>query len=179
MPPMTTSNHKNTCIRPDSIVSAADSDLEAIVSSDGPFTALNGGRKGMRSKSGCPMHASSSSSKTGPKIISIPPADSNLPPPVVQVSKGPKQLKSILKGGAGNKPSSNITTNPLVVDPHPSSHCRESSTGSTGSSESSPPPLTDATPAVHISKASVPKPPLRTSSSMNSNGKNVSEALHV
>ena len=176
---MTTSNHKNTCIRPDSIVSAADSDLEAIVSSDGPFTALNGGRKGMRSKSGCPMHASSSS-KTGPKIISIPPADSNLPPPVVQVSKGPKQLKSILKGGAGNKPSSNITTNPLVVDPHPSSsHCRESSTGSTGSSESSPPPLTDATPAVHISKASVPKPPLRTSSSMNSNGKNVSEALHV
>ena len=158
-PPLTSNNHKNTCStsptrhpRPDSIASAVDADLEAIVSNDGPLATSK-----IRGRPGCPVH------KSGPKIISIP-AD-NSAPPLVQVSKAPKQLKGILKGS-----KSHITTNPL------------SSSGgghSSESSESSRQSLTDATAsAVHISKSSsIPKPPQRTSSSMNS--KNVSEALHV
>ena len=108
---------------------------------------------------------------------------------VFQVSKGPKQLKGILKGG-----KSNITSNPMVVPAdsasfnllqpialHQQHSTRQNSQDSNSTCSDTPPPLTDATipppppSAVHISKA--PKPPLRTSSSMNS--KNVSEALHV
>ena len=159
MPPLNSNNHKNTCIRPDSIASAADSDLDALISGDGPFTS------GRRRKS-CPMHKGGPGAPP-PKIISIPPDTST--PPLVQVSKGPKQLKGILKGG-----KSNITPNPLsgggVVLGGVGMEGGSSREGSF--SDSTPPPLADA---VHISKA--PKPPLRTSSSMNS--KNVSEALHV
>lgn len=163
LPPLTSNNHKNTCnatsLRPDSIASAVDADLEAIVSGDGPFSSTVSNH---RKRSKCPMHKSG----VGPKIISIP--SDNSPHPVVQVSKGPKQLKGILKG-----PKSNITTNPMLSN---GMNSKESSVTS-GCSDSSPPPLTDAMQptAVHISKA--PKPPQRTSSSMNS--KNVSEALHV
>ena len=98
----------------------------------------------------------------------------------MQVSKGPKQLKGILKGG-----KSNITSNPLVpAEPSNIAVAGAASNSSSGGSRDSssgcsdtPPPLADATLpiAVHISKA--PKPPQRTSSSMNS--KNMSEALHV
>lgn len=141
---MSSNNHKNTCIRPDSIASAVDTDLESLLNHDpGPFRSAK-----------CPMHKKGLPSK----IIQIP---SDTSQPIVQVSRGPK-LKGILKGAKNN-----ITTNPIL-------NSRESSV--TSACSESPPPLTDATlPAVHISKA--PKPPLRTSSSMNS--KNVSEALHV
>jgi len=157
MPPLTSNNHKNTCNptrRPDSIASAVDSDLEAIVCGDGPFATS---KSSTRRKS-CPVH------KNGPKIIAIP-ADHSSPPPI-QVSKAPKQLKGILKASC----KSNITTNPFGN----SSNSESSASGS--DSVPIPMPLTDA--AVHTSKSSsIPKPPQRTSSSMNS--KNVSEALHV
>ena len=134
----------------------------------------------------CPLHKSSSSG-SGPKIIAIPKEDSSKH--LVQLTKGPKQLKSILK------PSKNITTNPVdsLLPPPPGpplkkgevrrTNSRETSTSSSGGS---PPSLEtndliNDLSGVHISlsssSSSKPKPPMRTSSSMNS--KNVSEALHV
>ena len=189
MPPLISNNHKNTCspsanntqYRPDSIASAADSDLDAILCRDGPFTTNNSANSRNRRKS-CPMHKggpsvsiSSATSASGPKIINIPPDTSN---PVVQVSKAPKQLKGILKGG-----KSNITPNPLGVPTPPSGasggktvEVTVNSREGSFNSDSSPPPLSDpTTSAVHIPKA--PKPPLRTSSSITT--KSVSEALHV
>ena len=181
-----------TC-RPDSIASATDSDLEAILSredtgdkrgSRGNASAGGGSSATANSKAtSCPLHKSSA----GPKIIAIPKDTSK---PVVQLTKGPKQLKGILK------PSKNITTNPvecLLPPPPPPTmkappslgvvnhlRHRESSSSTSTSSGGSPPSLEtndliNDLSGVHIS--SKPKPPMRTSSSMNS--KNVSEALHV
>lgn len=177
MQPTTSNNHKNTCstttIRPDSIASAVDSDLEAMLIGDGPFASSSAL---IRRRKSCPMHKGQT---VGPKIINIP-ADTSKP--IVQVSKGPKQLKGILKGG-----KSNITSNPMApadqanLQQSTMSNNSSSRDSSSACSDSTPPPLTDATlpvpssAAIHISKA--PKPPLRTSSSMNS--KNMSEALHV
>ena len=168
MPPLTSNNHKNTCNttslrpRPDSIASAVDSDLEAIVCGDGPFATASKTSNAPRRKS-CPVHKSSG----GPKIIAIPADHSS--PPQIQVSKAPK-LKGILKASC----KSNITTNPFGNSVASSAAASESNATS-GASDSVPMPLTDV---VHISKSSsIPKPPQRTSSSMNS--KNVSEALHV
>ena len=217
--------------RPDSIASATDSDLEAILSREdtGPTgichdnvstkrgaIAVAAASSNHRSSSksnitnsvtskgsqlSCPLHTKSNV-MLGPKIIAIPRDTSKH---VVQLTKGPKQLKGILKMPAKN----NITTNPVeslglppVPPPPPLSsstaaaaaamsqqakNCRETSaTSSSGSSGGSPPALEKATTndlindlsGVHISLSSKPKPPLRTSSSMNSkNG--VSEALHV
>ena len=208
--------------RPDSIASATDSDLEAILSREdtgGPSLchdvtkrgaiAVGSSNRGKSSnitnsvtsasggQSSCPLHTKSNNVMLGPKIIAIPRDTSKH---VVQLTKGPKQLKGILKMPAKN----NITTNPVeslglglppVPPPPPSAttsmmsqqakNCRETSTSSSGSSGGSPPALEKATndlindlSGVHISLSSKPKPPLRTSSSMNSkNG--VSEALHV
>jgi hypothetical protein len=171
LPPMTTSNHKNTC-RPDSIAST-DSDLDAIL---GSFGMEGAGRNSRPPPRKCPLHKN-------PKIISIP-ADTSKP--VVQVQKAvayPKQLKGILKGGSMSKSNpTTITTNPVASlsaaaasNKRPEAVCKinnlsSSRESSTASSAGSPPPLTDA---VHISTtntkqlANIPKPPVRTSSSMN------------
>lgn len=140
--------HKNTCNRPDSIASAVDSELDAMLSTEPVFSRQQQQRKS------CPVHK--------PKIISIPADNSQVH---VQVAKAPKQLKGILKASKSN---TIITSNPV------SDHHRDSSSNSC-----SPPPLMNAE-TVHISKAVVPKPPVRTSSNNNTvKSSSVSEALHV